>query len=85
MILQLKYIFWFIYFSITYHIIIIIILTDVITISSSTSVGTIVFAVNSTDHENDQLTHSLNYCIKCPFTISQCMYTTHNIFKFGKS
>lgn len=63
----------------------IIIITDVITISSSTPVGTILFAVNSTDHENDQLTHSLNYCIKCPFTISQCMYTAHNIFKFGKS
>ncbi|XP_052716579.1 protocadherin-23-like [Crassostrea angulata] len=46
-------------------------LPNVITISSSTPVGTIVFAVNSTDHENDQLTHSLNYCIKCPFTISQ--------------
>lgn len=81
MILRLKYIFG----SFTSQLLLIIIITDVITISSSTSVGTIVFVVNSTDHENDQLTHSLNYCTNCPFTISQCMYTIHNIFKFGKS
>ncbi|XP_061197805.1 protocadherin Fat 4-like [Saccostrea echinata] len=45
-------------------------LPNVITIPSTTTVGTIVFTVNSTDMENDQLGYSLNYCTACPFTIS---------------
>ncbi|XP_062620488.1 protocadherin-23-like isoform X1 [Saccostrea cucullata] len=45
-------------------------LPNVITIPSTTAVGTIVFTVNSTDAENDQLGYSLNYCTACPFTIS---------------